>query len=145
LLESDWSVPSDVWSVTSFNELARDGVATHRENLYHPDAKPKLTYAETVLAGRSGPAIAATDYVRLYAESIRPYIGNRRYVTLGTDGYGRSDFRRKLREFFEVNRAYVTVAALNALADDGTIERKRVAEAIAKYGIDPNKPNPVTV
>ncbi|HVA27067.1 MAG TPA: hypothetical protein VNF68_02740, partial [Candidatus Baltobacteraceae bacterium] len=85
------------------------------------------------------------DYVRLYAESIRPYLGNRRYVTLGTDGYGRSDFRRKLREFFEVNRHYVTVAALNALADDGTIDRKLVTQAIEKYGLDPSKPNPVSV
>ncbi len=145
LLASDWNVQSDIWSVTSFNEIARDGVATHRENLLHPGSKPKLSYAETVLADRSGPAVAATDYVRLYAESIRPYLGNRRYVTLGTDGYGRSDFRRNLREFFEVNRHYVTVAALNALADDGTIDRKLVTQAIEKYGLDPSKPNPVSV
>ncbi len=145
LLANDWDVQADIWSVPSFNELHRDGVAVQRENMLHPSAKPKRSYVETLLADRAGPAIASTDYVRLYAESIRPYVGNRRYVTLGTDGYGRSDTRRKLREFFEVNRYYVAVAALHALAQDGTIDAKRVAEAIEKYGIDPNKPNPITV
>ncbi len=145
LLAKDWDVQSDIWSVTSFNELHRDGVAVARENMVNPTEKPKLSYVETMLGSRQGPAIASTDYVRLYSESIRPYVGNRRYVTLGTDGYGRSDTRKKLREFFEVNRYYVAVAALHALAQDGTIDAKRVAEAIAKYGIDPNKPNPITV
>jgi pyruvate dehydrogenase E1 component len=144
LLENDWGIGSDTWSVTSFNELHRDGVAVERENLLHPNAERKRSYAQRMLADRRGPAVAATDYVRLYAESIRPHI-DRRYVTLGTDGYGRSDTRRKLREFFEVNRYWVTLAALGALADEGTIERGRVAEAIAKYGIDPSKPNPVGV
>jgi pyruvate dehydrogenase E1 component len=125
--------------------LQRDGVDTHRYNLLNPGSKPKQTYAQQAIGARKGPAIAATDYVRLYSESIRPYIGDRRYVTLGTDGYGRSDFRRKLREFFEVNRYYVTIAALNALADDGTIDRKLVGDAIKKYGINPSKPNPVSV
>jgi pyruvate dehydrogenase E1 component len=145
LLASDWNVASDVWSVTSFNELSRDGIACARENLFHPEAKPKLPFAAHALAGHSGPVIAATDYVRLYAESIRPYVGERRYVTLGTDGYGRSDYRSKLREFFEVDRRYVTIAALHALAQDGTIEAGIVSRAIKKYGIDPAKPNPVTV
>jgi pyruvate dehydrogenase E1 component len=145
LLANDWNVASDVWSVTSFNELARDGVACARENLFHPEAKAKVPYVTSALAGHSGPAIASTDYVRLFADSIRPYITDRRYVTLGTDGYGRSDYRRKLREFFEVDRFYVTLAALNALAQDGTIEPAVVSKAIAKYGIDPRKPNPVTV
>ena len=145
LLAADWNVQSDIWSVTSFNELQRDGVDTHRANLLHPENERKLSYVEQMLEGRSGPGVAATDYIRLYSESIRPYVGNRRFVTLGTDGYGRSDFRSKLREFFEVNRYFVTIAALNALADDGTIPRKTVAEAIKKYGIDPNKPNPITV
>jgi len=144
LLSEHWNVASDVWSVTSFNQLARDGVAISRENLFHPEAKPKVSYVEAALAGRAGPAIAATDYVRLFAESIRPYL-NRRYVTLGTDGFGRSDYRRKLRKFFEVDRHYVTIAALHALAQDGTIEASVVSKAIKKYGIDPTKPNPITV
>jgi pyruvate dehydrogenase E1 component len=145
LLENDFGIRSDIWSVTSFNEIARDGVATHRVNMLHPQTEPQLCYAERLLADRKGPAVAATDYVRLYAESLRPYIGNRRYVTLGTDGYGRSDYRKQLRKFFEVDRHYVALAALTALAADGAIDRKRVAEAIAKYEIDPNKPNPITV
>nr|MDQ2681333.1 pyruvate dehydrogenase (acetyl-transferring), homodimeric type [Candidatus Eremiobacteraeota bacterium] len=91
-----------------------------------------------------GPAVASTDYVRTFADQIRPFI-DRRYVTLGTDGYGRSDFRRKLREFFEVNRYYVAISALKALADEGTIPTSTVSAAIVKYGIDPNKPNPATV
>ena len=144
LLAEDWNVQSDIWSVTSFNESARDGVDAHRHTLLHPGEKPRLSHVERCLEGRIGPGIAATDYVRAYAEQLRPYVG-RRYVTLGTDGFGRSDYRRKLRTFFEVNRHYVAIAALNALADEGTIERSLVAEAIAKYGIDPNKPNPITV
>ena len=113
--------------------------------MFDPDAAPKVAYAESVMNGHDGPAIAATDYVRLYAESIRPYLGNRRYVTLGTDGYGRSDTRRKLREFFEVDRRYVAIAALHALAQDGKIEKRAVANAVKKYGIDPSKPHPVLV
>jgi len=144
LLAADWNVHSDIWSVPSFNELQRDGVAAHRWNMLHPTETPRLCWVEQCLQGRSGPAVAATDYVRTFAEQIRPYVG-RRYVTLGTDGYGRSDFRRKLRDFFEVNRHFVAVAALKALADDGTIEAAIVAKAIQKYGIDPEKPNPVTV
>jgi pyruvate dehydrogenase E1 component len=145
LLANDWNVASDVWSVTSFNELARDGVQCARENLFHPEAKPKMPYVTSALEGHSGPAIASTDYIRLFAESIRPYIGDRRYLTLGTDGYGRSDYRRKLRQFFEVDRYYVTLSALHALAQDGTIKASVVSDAIKKYGIDPSKPNPVTV
>jgi pyruvate dehydrogenase E1 component len=144
LLAKDWGVLSDVWSVPSFNELQRDGVAAERWNLLHPDAKPRVSYVEQCLQGHSGPGIAATDYVRTFAEQIRPFVG-RRYVTLGTDGFGRSDFRRKLREFFEVNRYFVALAALKALADEGTIPAKTVAKAIAKYKIDPEKPNPITV
>ena len=144
LLEQDWGVTSDIWSVTSFNESARDGVDAHRYNFVHPSEPPRLSHVERLLAGRIGPGIAATDYVRAYAEQLRPYVG-RRYITLGTDGFGRSDYRRKLRSFFEVNRYYVVIAALNALADEGTIERGVIAEAIAKYEIDPAKPNPITV
>ncbi len=150
LLAKDWNVASDVWSVTSFNELARDGMQCARENLFHPEAKPLIPYVTSALEGHDGPAIASTDYIRLFAESIRPYIGpstgsGRRYATLGTDGYGRSDYRRKLRQFFEVDRHYVTIAALHALAQDGTIKASVVTDAIKKYGIDPAKPNPVTV
>jgi pyruvate dehydrogenase E1 component len=129
--------------VTSFNELQRDGVAAYRWNMLHPQEQPRLSYVEQCLKDRPGPGVAATDYIRLYAEQIRPFV-NRRYVALGTDGYGRSDFRRKLREFFEVDRHFVTLAALRALADDGTIPHATVAKAIAKYDIDPNKPNPIT-
>ncbi|MBV8434755.1 MAG: pyruvate dehydrogenase (acetyl-transferring), homodimeric type [Candidatus Eremiobacteraeota bacterium] len=144
LLAKDWNVQSDVWSVTSFNQLQRDGVAARRWNLLHPEDEPRRSYVETALAGRKGPGIAATDYIRTFAEQIHPFVG-RPYVTLGTDGYGRSDFRRRLREFFEVNRYFVTVAALKALADEGTVPAATVSKAIAKYEIDPNKPNPITV
>jgi len=99
---------------------------------------------ETCLDDTRGPVIAATDYIRLYSEQIRPYV-NRRYVTLGTDGFGRSDTRENLRAFFEVDRHWVTLAALKALADDGVIPQEKVAAALVKYNLDPNKPNPVTV
>jgi pyruvate dehydrogenase E1 component len=151
LLQNDFGVAADVWSATSFNELRRDGIDTERWNLLHPEEKPRKSYVEQCLDGRKGPVIASTDYIRTFADQIRPYIPARssgqarRYVTLGTDGFGRSDTRRALREFFEVNRYYVAVAALKALADDGEIERKVVSDAIKKYGIDTAKPNPVTV
>jgi len=144
LLESDWGVGADVWSATSFNELRKQGIDTERWNLLHPEEQPRVPYVEQCLSERSGPVVAASDYIRTFADQIRPYV-KRRYVTLGTDGFGRSDLRRKLREFFEVNRYFVTVAALKALADDQEIARKTVSEAIKKYGIDPSKPNPVTV
>jgi pyruvate dehydrogenase E1 component len=144
LLVDEWNVASDVWAVTSFNELQRDGVAAQRWNMLHPQEPPRLSFVEQCLQGRDGPAVAATDYIRAYAEQIHPYV-RRRYVALGTDGYGRSDFRRKLRAFFEVDRHFVTVAALKALADEGTIPGATVQKAIEKYGIDPNKPNPITV
>ena len=144
LLKNDWGVDADLWGCPSFNELAREGNDLARWNLLNPSAKPKLSHVENCLNDTRGPIIAATDYVRQYAELIRPFL-NRRYVTLGTDGFGRSDTREKLRHFFEVDRNWVTVAALKALADDGAIERSKVAEAIAKYGIDVNKPNPMSV
>jgi pyruvate dehydrogenase E1 component len=144
LLSSDWGVSADVWSATSFNQLRREGIDAERWSLLHPEEKPRLSYVEHCLSERKGPLVAATDYVRTFADQIRPYV-KRRYVTLGTDGFGRSDLRRKLREFFEVNRYYVALAALKALADEGEIPLKTVSEAIKKYGIDPAKPNPVTV
>jgi pyruvate dehydrogenase E1 component len=144
LLAADFGVAADVWSVTSFNELRRDGIGAERWNLVHPEEKPRQSYVAQCLHGREGPAIASTDYIRTFADQIRPYL-DRRYVTLGTDGFGRSDLRRKLREFFEVNRYYVAVAALKALADDGRIKPGVVTAAIKKYGLNPEKPNPVTV
>ena len=144
LLKADWGVESDLWSCPSFSELAREGTDTARWNMLHPTEKPRQAHIEHCLNGTRGPIIAATDYVRQYAEQIRPFL-NRRYVTLGTDGFGRSDTRKALRYFFEVDRHWIVVAALKALADDGVIEPRKVAEAIARYGIDSNKPNPLTV
>ncbi len=144
LLAEEWGVRSDVWSVTSFNELQRDGVAARRWNMLHPKEQRRLPYVAQCLGDRPGPGIAATDYIRTFAEQIHPFV-DRRYVALGTDGYGRSDFRRKLREFFEVDRHFVTLAALRALADEGAISPETVEKALKKYKIDPNKPNPITV
>jgi pyruvate dehydrogenase E1 component len=143
LLQRDFNVAADVWSVTSFNELRRDGIDAERWNLLHPDAEPRLPYVTAQLADSEGPIVAATDYIRTYADQIRPYL-TRRYSVLGTEGFGRSDMRSQLRKFFEVNRWYVAVAALKALADDGALPLSRVREAIEKYRIDPDKPNPVT-
>jgi pyruvate dehydrogenase E1 component len=144
LLARDFGIAADVWSVTSFNELRRDGIDAERWNMLHPGESARLPYVSEQLGETEGPIIAATDYMRTYADQIRPYL-TRRYVTLGTDGYGRSDMRSQLRKFFEVNRWYVVVAALKALADDGSIPAERVREAIEKYRIDPEKPNPTTV
>ena len=144
LLKQDWGVDADLWGCPSFNELARNGNDVQRWNMLNPAEKPRLSHVEACLNDTRGPVIAATDYIRLFADQIRPFI-NRRYVTLGTDGFGRSDTREKLRNFFEVDRHWVTLAALKALADDGAIDRSKVAEAILKYGIDVNKPNPMSV
>ena len=144
LLRDDWKVNADVWSATSFNELRRDGMSAERHNLLHPGGPPRKSYVETVLEGHPGPVVAATDYMRNYADQIRSHVP-RRYVTLGTDGFGRSDFRVKLRRFFEVNRHYVAVAALKALAEDGEVKPAVVAQAIAKYGLDVDRPDPWTV
>ena len=144
LLRQDWGVEADLWSCPSFNELAREGQDAHRANLLNPLAEPRLSYVESCLQATQGPVIASTDYIRLFAEQIRPYI-NRRYVTLGTDGFGRSDTREKLRHFFEVDRYWVTLAALKALADEGTIKCDVVAQAMQKYGLDASKPNPMSV
>ncbi len=143
LLEEEWNVAADVWSVTSFNELRRDGIDVERWNMLHPTRKPRLSYVAQQLDKAKGPAVAATDYMRAYADQIRPYLGDRHYITLGTDGFGRSDLRAQLRKHFEVNRYYVVVAALKALADTGEVEPKVVAQAIKAYKIDPEKTNPV--
>jgi pyruvate dehydrogenase E1 component len=144
LLKKDWGVTCDVWSCPSFTELRRDGIAASRWNLLHPTQKPKASYVEQCLAGTKGPVIASTDYMRTFADQIREFVP-RRYKVLGTDGFGRSDSRENLRRFFEVNRFYVTVAALKALAEDGEVPPAQVAEAIRKYGIDTEKPAPWTV
>jgi pyruvate dehydrogenase E1 component len=120
-------------------------MAAERCNLLHPEDNPRMPHVTQLLKGRKGPAIAATDYMRSFADQIRPYINDRKFTVLGTDGFGRSDTRSQLRKFFEVNRYYVVVSALKALADDGQIQAKLVSEAIKKYGIDPSKPAPWTV
>jgi pyruvate dehydrogenase E1 component len=144
LLARDFDVGADVWSVTSFNELRREGIDTERWNMLHPEEGQRTTYVGSQLAETRGPVVAATDYMRAYADQIRPYVP-RRYAVLGTDGFGRSDMRSQLRKFFEVNRYYVAVAALKALADEGEIPASTVSAAIGKYRIDPEKPNPTTV
>jgi pyruvate dehydrogenase E1 component len=147
LLKDDWGVSADLWSATSYNELRRDGMAAERWNLLHPTEPRRKSWVETCLEGNEGPVIASTDYMRNYADQVREYVqaAGRRYVVLGTDGFGRSDYRVKLRRFFEVDRFYVTVAALKALADEGTLKPAVVAEAIAKYGLDTERAAPWTV
>ncbi|HNE17123.1 MAG TPA: pyruvate dehydrogenase (acetyl-transferring), homodimeric type [Rhodocyclaceae bacterium] len=144
LLKNDWGVEADLWGCPSFNELARDGQDAARWNLLHPLETPRKSHVEQKLEGAVGPVIAATDYVKLFAEQIRPFVKGA-YVTLGTDGFGRSDTREKLRHFFEVDRYWVTLAALKALADEGKIDRDKVAAALVKYSLDPSKPNPMSV
>jgi pyruvate dehydrogenase E1 component len=145
LLEADWGVVANVWSCPSFNELARDGQDAERWNLLHPtDKKPRVAFVTQQLEPYAGPVIASTDYMKSYAEQIRPYMPKgRAFKVLGTDGFGRSDFRSKLREHFEINRHYIVVAALKTLADEGTIPMAKVAEAIKKYGINADKVNPL--
>ena len=144
LLEKDWDVAGDVWSCTSFTELAREGADTARVNMLNPGAKARTPYVTQQLEKTTGPIVASTDYMKLFADQIRAYVPKgRHYRVLGTDGFGRSDTRAKLRAHFEVDRHYVTVAALKALADEGTVPAAKVAEAIKKYGIDTGKMNPL--
>jgi len=144
LLETDFGIPADVWSVTSFNELRRDALEVERWNHLHPGAEPRKCYVEQCLAGPAGPYIAATDYMKIVADQIQRWVPGR-FVSLGTDGYGRSDARAALRKHFEVDRHSIVVTALKALADDATLDQKTVSQAIEKYGIDPDKPDPVTL
>jgi len=144
MLRDNHGVESDIWSVPSVNELTRDGQRADRWNRYHPDKPAKKAYVTEALEGASGPFVISTDYMKNFSEQLRPYIPGNYYV-LGTDGFGRSDSRAKLREFFEVDRNYVVITALKALADEGTIPVKDVVEAIKKYGIDPEKADPLTV
>ncbi len=145
LLEKDFGIAADVWSVTSFSQLRRDGLEAQRWNMLHPESDPRLSHIEICLKDRPGPVIAATDYMKLYADQVRAFVPTHHFSVLGTDGFGRSDTRKQLRKFFEVDRYYVAVAALKALADQEALPRKTVSEAIKIYGIDPEKPNPTTV
>ena len=143
LLATDFGVSADIWSVPSFTELARDAQETDRWNLLNPLEQTRVAYVSRLLAERgSGPVIASTDYMKAYAEQIRPAVPYS-YRVLGTDGFGRSDYRRKLRFHFEVDRHFIAVSALKALADENKIPSTTVAEALARYRIDPKKPNPV--
>ncbi|PWY54890.1 pyruvate dehydrogenase (acetyl-transferring), homodimeric type [Legionella qingyii] len=142
MLKDDYGVTADIWSVTSFNELRRDGLAVERYNAMHPKEKEQKSYVTTQLEGRPGPVIAATDYLRIYADQIRPFVPNH-YITLGTDGYGRSDTRERLRHFFEVDAKFIVLAALNALVAEGSIDKSKVVDAMKRYNINPDKLNPV--
>jgi pyruvate dehydrogenase E1 component len=141
LLRDDFGVAADVFSVTSFSELRRDGSEAERWNLLHPGEAQRRSFVEQRLDGRRGPVVAATDYVRAVAEQIRPFVRSR-YCALGTDGFGRSDLRERLRHFFEVDRGFIAASALKALCDEGRLPPATVRLALEKYGIDPEKPNP---
>lgn len=144
MLEKDFDIAADIWGVTSYNELQRNGSDAARYNMLHAEEKPRTSYLAECLEKHEGPIIAATDYIRSYAEQIRPYL-SRRYTVLGTDGYGRSDTRERLRRFFEVDRYYIVVATLHSLAQEGVLPAAKVTAAMKQYNIDPNKPNPLTV
>ncbi len=144
LLDADWGVAADVWSCPSFNELGRDGQDCERYNLLHPQGEPRVPFVAQQLEKHTGPVVASTDYVKAYAEQLRSFLPKgRTYKVLGTDGFGRSDFRSKLREHFEINRQYIVVAALKALSEEGTVPAAKVSEAIEKYGLNVDKVNPL--
>lgn len=143
MLEEDFSITSDIWSVTSFNELRKEGLAVERYNNIHPKNKPQESFVTSQLKGRRGPVIATTDYMRIYADQIRPFVPNR-YITLGTDGYGRSDTRAQLRHFFEVDAKFIVLTTLNALVAEGTLDKAKVVDAMKRYNINPDKLDPMT-
>ena len=145
LLQQDFGVASDVWSATSLTELRRDGLAAERWNLLHPADEPRVPYVQQRLAAHPGPLVVATDYMKIVADQIRPFVDGRRFTALGTDGFGRSDTRESLRTFFEVDRHFIVLAALKALADDGRIARGQLQVAIEKYGIHVDKVDPAAV
>ncbi|TGQ61942.1 pyruvate dehydrogenase (acetyl-transferring), homodimeric type, partial [Mesorhizobium sp. M1C.F.Ca.ET.212.01.1.1] len=134
-----------VWSATSLTELRRDGLAAERWNLLHPAEEPLVPYVHQCLQGHEGPVVVATDYMKIVGDQIRPFINDRRFIALGTDGFGRSDTREALRTFFEVDRHFIVLAALKALADEGRIERSRMQDAIDRYRIDIGKRDPAAV
>ena len=141
ILEKDYKIDADVWSVTSFNELRKDGIEIERHNLLHPNDPPKETFLEKCLKNSEGPVLAASDYMRIYSDQIRPYT-KKNFYSLGTDGYGRSDTRKGLRNFFEVDKKYIVTYALSVLSKEQLIASKYAEEAIKKYNIDKNKPMP---
>jgi pyruvate dehydrogenase E1 component len=143
ILRKDYKVESDIWSLTSVNELRRDGLACEHWNLLNPGKDQKVPYVTAQLMGRQGPVICATDYIKSYGEQIRPYVDGR-YVVLGTDGFGRSDTRAQLRRHFEVDRHFVVLAALKALADEGAIKMDVVTKAMKKFGISADKRDPMS-
>lgn len=143
ILEKDWNIGAEIYSVTSFNELARNGLEVERWNMLHPNDEPRVPYVTQILGDDNSPVVSSTDYMKTYSDQIREYVPAT-FTTLGTDGFGRSDTREKLREFFEVDRRYVTVAALHALSMDNKLDKVSVAKAVQQYGIDPDKPNPAT-
>ncbi|MFN6100777.1 MAG: pyruvate dehydrogenase (acetyl-transferring), homodimeric type, partial [Burkholderiales bacterium] len=144
LLAADWGVAANVWSCPSFNELARDGAEAERWNLLHPEQTPRVSFVAQQLAGHDGPVVASTDYMKSYADQIRAYLpAGRTYKVLGTDGFGRSDFRSKLREHFEINRHYIVVAALKALSEEGLVPVSTVTKAIQQYQLSADKTNPL--
>jgi pyruvate dehydrogenase E1 component len=144
LLEEDFGISANIWSITSFNELRREGLSVKRLNLLNPDKKQKLSYVESAFKNDDIPVVAATDYMKIFADQIREFIPNK-YIVLGTDGFGRSDTRSQLRKFFEVNRYYIVVASLKALAEEGKLSTDKINEAIKKYNIDQNKPEPTSI
>ncbi|MEM8593804.1 MAG: hypothetical protein AAGF06_03165 [Pseudomonadota bacterium] len=133
-----------MWSLTSINELRRDGMSCERWNILHPNETPRTSFIEQQLQSTQGPVIAATDYMKAFPDMLRPYI-DRPYVSLGTDGYGRSDTRKKLREFFEVDCNYICVTALKLMADEAMVDTSVVLTAIERYGIDPERPDPMSL
>ena len=145
LLEQDFGISSDVWSATSLTELRRDGLAAERWNLLHSEDEPRIPYVQQCLQGRAGPVVVATDYMKIIGDQIRPFVTDRRFVTLGTDGFGRSDTRESLRTFFEVDRHFIVLAAVKALADEGVVPRQTIGEVISRYDIDVNKVDPASV
>ena len=145
LLEQDFGISSDVWSATSLTELRRDGLAAERWNLLHSEGAPRIPYVQQCLQDRAGPVVVATDYMKIIGDQIRPFVTGRRFVTLGTDGFGRSDTRESLRTFFEVDRHFIVLAAVKALADEGVVPRRKIGEVISRYDIDVNKVDPATV
>ena len=141
ILQKDYQIDSEIWSVTSFNELRKDGLETERYNLLNPGEKRKISYVEECLGKREGPILAASDYMRMNSDQIRPYT-SKSFYSLGTDGYGRSDTRKNLRKFFEVDKEHIVAYSLSVLANEQLIASKYAEEAIKKYNIDKNKPMP---
>ncbi|HIE90117.1 MAG TPA: pyruvate dehydrogenase (acetyl-transferring), homodimeric type, partial [Methylophilaceae bacterium] len=144
MLEKDWGISADVWSVPSFTELRREGIDCERWNLLNPDKKQRVSYVEECLKDAKGPVIVSTDYMRSFAEQIQRFVPNN-FFALGTDGYGRSDSREALRDFFEIDRNYIVLTALTALSAEGKVPAAKLAEAVKKYKLNPNKINPATI